>query len=107
MMQIKADGRTVYVKVKVLQENYSFGVVFFVCLFCFCLVAFHILAKQVSCFCALCRFFFVLMSFSAGFFFFFCYMVLLFFLFFLMKLFSVKSLYKPTSQKLGTCVKCK
>lgn len=49
MMQIKADGRTVYVKVKVLQENYSFGVV---CLF-FCLVAFHILAKQVSCFCAL------------------------------------------------------
>lgn len=30
-MQIKADGRTVYVKVKVLQENYSFGVVFFVC----------------------------------------------------------------------------
>lgn len=29
MMQIKADGRTVYVKVKVLQENYSFGVVFF------------------------------------------------------------------------------
>lgn len=33
MMQIKADGRTVYVKVKVLQENYSFGVGFFFLLF--------------------------------------------------------------------------
>lgn len=45
MMQIKADGRTVCVKVKVLQENYSFGG--------FCLGVCHMLAKQVSCFGAL------------------------------------------------------
>lgn len=82
-MQIKADGRTVYVKVKVLQENYSFGVFFLFVCFVFVWWLFTYWQSKSVVFALYVDFFFCLnVIFSWVFFLFLLYGAFIFFIFF-------------------------